>query len=362
MKFIIKWVEPTILQWLPEVELSPLPAKPKGQLWLEPSQFLSVIQAEVLATWALQMSARCHQPRLKRGPGGRPATYRDETILLMAIIQTAWRMSYADIIDYVASHEGVAGQLGFNQVNKPGQLKTICQGQYWERRVALGLLPYLFFFLALVAQLIRLGLVTGQELIVDSSLLAAWRQSDPDATWQQYKGRAAVFGYKVHTLLCRQADLPVFVLITPAHVHDSRVGWLLVVMAVLVFGLRVAVVYADAAYFDKRFFGWVYDVFGAHPAVDYNLRREGKKKVATRFFLGQWRRYVLGPRSAIERHFAWAKRYFGLNTFQAFSYLRVSQFVLLTYIVIVAVAVAAQRYQRPDLVRSRSKVLAHARP
>lgn len=362
MKFIIKWVEPTILQWLPAVELSPLPAKTKGQLWLEPSQFLRVIEAEVLASWAIQMAAGCRRPQLKRGPGGRPASYRDETILLMAIIQTAWRMSYAEIIDYVASHELLASQLGFAPAEGHSQVKTICQGQYWERRVALGLLPYLFFFLALVGQLIRLGLVTGQELIVDSSLLSAWRSSDPDATWQHYAGRAAVFGYKVHTLLCRQADLPVFVLITPAHVHDSRVGWLLVVVAVVVFGLRVAVVYADAAYFDKRFFGWVYDVFGAHPAVDYNLRREGKKKVATPFCLGQWRRYVLGPRSAIERHFAWTKRYFGLNTCQVFTYLRVSQFVLLTYIVIVAVAVAAQRHQRPDLVRSRSKVLAHARP
>jgi hypothetical protein len=280
----------------------------------------------------------------------------------MAIVQTAWRMSYADIIDYVASHDHFAQQIGFRLNETTGQIETICQGQYWERRAALGILPILFFFLALVALLIRLGVVTGQELIVDSSLLAAWRHADPGATWQKYAGRGPVFGYKVHTLLCRQADLPVFVLITPAHVHDSQVGWLLVVLAVLVFAFRVLVVYADAAYFDKRFFAWVHDFFGAHPAVDYNLRRAGKRKLATPFFLEQWRYYVLGPRSAIERHFAWAKRYFGLKYFQCFTYERVSQFILLTYVVIVAVAVAAQLYQRPDLVRSRSKVLAHARP
>lgn len=362
MKFIIKWVEPTISKWLPTVEPTLLPAKKRGWLWLDPSRFLTVIQAEVLASWALQRASQCRRPRLPRGPGGRPPTYRDESILLMAIIQTSWRMSYAEMVDYVASRSDLAGQLGFDQLDEQGQLQTVSQGQYWERRAGLSVLPFLFFFLALVGQLIKLGLITGQELIVDSSLLAAWRQADPGATWQKYAGRRPVFGYKVHTLLCRQADLPLFVLVTPAHVHDSLVGWLLVVVAVLIFDLRVWVVYADAAYFDKRFFGWVHDWLGAHPAVDYNLRRAGKRKLATPFFIGQWRHYVLGPRSAIERHFAWAKRYFGLKYFQCYTLMRVTQFILLTYIVIVAVAVAAGRYQRPDLVRSRSLVLAHARP
>jgi len=32
---------------------------------------------------------------------------------------------------------------------------------------------------------------------------------------------------------------------------------------------------------------------------------------------------------------------------------------LLTYIAVLAVALAAQRYERPELVRSRSMVLAH---
>ena len=169
MKFIIKWVEPTILPWLPTAELTPIPAKKRGRLWLDPGRFLSVIQAELLARWALQMTIGLRRPRLPRGPGGRPPTYHDESIVLMAIIQTAWRMSYADIVDYVASQPDLARQLGFKPAAEPGQFQTISQGQYWERRAALGLLPCLFFFLALVGQLIKLGLITGQQLIVDSS-------------------------------------------------------------------------------------------------------------------------------------------------------------------------------------------------
>ena len=160
-------------------------------------------------------------------------------------------------------------------------------------------------------------------------------------------------------MLCHQVDLPLFVLVTPAHVHDSQVGWLVVLATALLFGLKVLVVYADAAYFDRRMFQIVHDFLGAHPAIEFNLRKAGKKKLATLEFLHQWQRLVTAPRTAIERHFAWMKRYFGLKFFQCFTYPRVMQFVLLTYIAALAVAFAADRYQRPDLYRRRSSVLAH---
>jgi hypothetical protein len=359
MKSIITWAYSTILNPVPILDLSSIPGKPRGKLRLSPEQLLAVIHAPVLAEWALWMTRLIGKPRLPRGPGGRPPTYPDSGILLMAVVQTAWRKSYEQMVDWVATNETLALALGFTHRTLEGKLQTISKGQYWERRQALGVLPFLFFFLALVAQLIRLGAITGKELIVDSTLLRAWSKADPGAAWQQYAGKAHVFGYKVHTVLCRQANLPVFVLVTPANVHDSLVGWLIVLVAALVYGFRVLVVYADAAYFDRRFFWVVFDILGAHAAVDYNLRRAGKRKLADPFFLRQWWRLVIRPRSDIERHFAWIKRYFGLKYFQCFTFCRVSQFVLLTYIAALAVALAAQRYDRPELVRSRSLVLAH---
>jgi len=65
------------------------------------------------------------------------------------------------------------------------------------------------------------------------------------------------------------------------------------------------------------------------------------------------------PRTAIERYCGWMKRYFGLKYFQCFTLLRVMQFVQLTYIAALAVALAAQRYEHPDLCRCRALVLAH---
>lgn len=265
---------------------------------------------------------------------------------------------YDQIVDYVATHADLALALGVTQRLPSGKLYTISIGQYWERRAALGLLPFLFFFLALVGQLIRLGVISGRGLIVDSTLLSAWYKADPGATWQKYAGKKPVFGYKAHAVLCSQSNLPVFVLVTPAHVHDALVGWFIVLVTTVLYGFRVLVVYADAGYFDWRFFRVVHDILGAHANVDYNLRRAGKRKLATLFFLRQWRRLVIRPRSDIERHFAWMKRYFGLKYFQCYTGLRVTQFVLLTYCAALAVALAAHRYQRPELIRSRAKVIA----
>ena len=352
MGSITKWLQTAILRPLPEVDLSPLPGKPQGKLKLTPEAVLTAIQGQALAEWSVGEAKRFQRPRLAKGPGGRPVQYADRSILLLAVVQTLWRKPYEAVIDLVATRPSLAEALGFTG-------RTISQGQYWERRRQLGVLPFLFFFLALVGQLIRLGVITGRALIVDSSLLAAWRAEDPGARWQKYAGKPAVFGYKVHTVLCGQSDLPVFMLLTPAHPHDSQVGWFVVLVAALLFRFSVEVVYADAAYFDWRMFKVVQDILHAHPAIHYNPRRKGKRQIATLFFLEQWQRLVIGPRTAIERHFAWAKRYFGLADFQCFTLLRVMQFVLLVYIAILVVALAATRYQRPDLRRSRSMVIAH---
>lgn len=175
----------------------------------------------------------------------------------------------------------------------------------------------------------------------------------------EIRWQSPCFGYKVHTVLRRQANLPVYVLVSPANVHDSLIGWLILLVVALLYSFRVLVVYADAAYFERRFFWVVFDILGAHTAVDYNLWRASKRKLAEPFFLRQWWRLVIRPRTDIERHFAWIKRYFGLKYFQCFTFLRVCQFVLLTYIAALAVTLAAQSYDHPELVRSRSMVLAH---
>jgi len=57
----------------------------------------------------------------------------------------------------------------------------------------------------------------------------------------------------------------------PGHVHDSQVGWFVVLVAAFLYGFQVLVVYADAGYDNWRMFKVIHDILGAHPAVNYNF-------------------------------------------------------------------------------------------
>ncbi len=91
--------------------------------------------------------------------------------------------------------------------------------------------------------------------------------------------------------------------------------------------------------------------------IAYNLRRLGKRFLATLFFLDQWRR-LRAPRSVIERCCAFLKRYYGLKYFQGEGQQAVWQYALLIRSAMLAVALIAYRAGRPDLMTSRAQVLA----
>ena len=195
-------------------------------------------------------------------------------------------------------------------------------------------------------------------MIIDSSLLAAWYHHDPGAAWSwPSPGKGRIFGYKVHTILCRWSYLPLFFVVTPAKCNDGPLAIPMFTAVVLLYHLRILVVRADAAYFNYRFLGFVRHVLGASVNVDYNLRRQGKRFLADLFFIRQWRD-LMSPRANIECHFAWMKRYFGLKYFRVQGYFAVTQFVFRVYIAALIVAFIAARCQRPDLATSRLKVLA----
>jgi hypothetical protein len=130
---------------------------------------------------------------------------------------------------------------------------------------------------------------------------------------------------------------------------DDRVGHLS--------NVRIRAVWADAAYFNYAFLGFVRDILHASVNVDYNLRRQGKRFLATLFFVRQWRD-LMSPRTNIECHLAWLKRYFGLKYFRVQGYFAVIQFVFRVCIATLIVAFIAARHQRPELATSCLQVLA----
>lgn len=347
-------------EWHVPLELSPLPNKGSDKgLWIDPVVLIQVLNGWALAEWVIGTAQRVQFWALPkpRGPGA-PPIYRDESVLLTSMVAAAWRLSYESITDWLARYDALAETLRYDKFSPSGQRRTISLAQYSRRLRALGLLPYFLAFVALVMALLKMGLIKGWDLIIDSSLLAAWYHDDPNAAWSwpsKWKGR--VFGYKVHTILCRWSYLPLLFVVTPANRNDGPLAIPMFAAVLLLYRLRIRAVWADAAYFNYAFLGFIHNVLHASVNVDYNLRRQGKRFLATLFFIRQWRD-LMSPRTNIERHFAWLKRYFGLKYFRVQGYLAVTQFVFRVYIAALIVAFTAARYQRPELATSRLKVLA----
>jgi len=146
-------------------------------------------------------------------------------------------------------------------------------------------------------------------------------------------------------------------LVSPANRHDSPFAITLLTLAVSCLGLPITLVRADSAYFTLAIMLFIRHSLKASFVIDYNLRRQGKRFLATLFFLDQWS-FHMRPRSNIERHFAGAKRYFGLESAHWLGLIAAYQHVALVYCSMLAVAIIAHRYQRPELAGSKSRVLA----
>lgn len=337
---------------LPESELEMLPARFSKRLWVDPQEFLQTTNAKQIAEWAIMVSSpfMVALPAVtKRGP---KQIYRDSSILLLAYIQVAWQMGYEMVIDYFRTHPGAAQAAGFAHAD------VISIGQYWERRKLLGIWPFWFFFIGMVGQLVRMHIIHGVDIVMDSTTQKAWFHDDPEANWSFPKPwKGSTWGYKVHTLLCRWSELPVLFLVTPANWQDSPIAIPLLTLASALFHFPIAIVRADAGYFTYPIMNFIRTVLHAGFVIDYNLRRKGKTFLATLPFIRHWRS-ALGLRAVIERHFAWAKRYFGLETAHWKGLVAAWQHTALVYSVMLGVALTAHRFQRPELAGSRMKVLA----
>jgi hypothetical protein len=350
-----------IPDWLPDLDVSEQPewrGTAKG-LWIEPGTLLTLINGWQIAEWAINQSDRL-QPRLPSGNrAGRKQTYPDATVLLSVIVMRVWRKGYESFSGWLGRNPILAANLGYTVYNAQGQLQTISSSHLSRRARQLGFWPFLFFFIGLVWQLMCLGAITGRDLIMDASILKAWYHHDREAGWSYpTRWRGSIFGYKIHTLLCRQETLPVFFWITPANAADGPWAIPLLAAALVLYGFQIQIVRADAAYFTKKILFFIYHYLHADPFIDYNVRRNNKQVVTLEFIVA-WEG-LMAPRSDIERHFAWAKRYFGLKYFQIEGWLNVMTYACCTYIAILAVALVAYRCQRPELARSRTQVLAWA--
>ena len=61
-----------------------------------------------LCRLAVRLAQRRCPPPLPKGPGGRPRIYSEESLLLIALLRTLWRLSYEDMRDWLRAWPDLA--------------------------------------------------------------------------------------------------------------------------------------------------------------------------------------------------------------------------------------------------------------
>jgi hypothetical protein len=106
----------------------PPPAYHRAQVRLGPALHIDALTLvntlHLLALCRLAVRLAHHRcpPPLPTGPGGAPRTYSEESLLLIALLRTLWRLSYQDMHDWLASWPALALACGL-PVGKDGQIR-----------------------------------------------------------------------------------------------------------------------------------------------------------------------------------------------------------------------------------------------
>src|SRR6266446_4968614 len=219
-------------------------------LHIEALTLVNTLHPLMLCRLAVRLAHHRCPPPLSAGPGGAPRTYREESLLLIALLRTLWRLSYQDMSDWLRDWPALALACGL-PLDHQGQPRIPSPSQQCKRRHAAGAPLYESLFVLVVVQALRRRLIGARDLIIDSAPILAWRRRDPDAAFGHapaHHPRPLLRGFRVHTLICRGSGLPVFFLLSPANAHDAPFAQLLLAGAVRLYQIRPRVVRLDAAY------------------------------------------------------------------------------------------------------------------
>ena len=319
------------------------PVSNEIQGWLFSPQFLGILRITQIAGAIFTALEKKSLP--KEPYAGRTEVYSDVSIFITALVMKVWKLSLGEITRRLKLYPELAVACGY----QPSE--TISKSHLSRRLRRLGPLPFLVYFTYLVCQLMQAGIIVAKDLVIDSTTVLAWYKDDAEAGWSYAKK----FGYKVHTVICRHSMLPLWFFVSPANRHDGPYGKPLLENVVRLYKVTVEVVRADSAYWAFEFLGFI-AFLGARIAVDYNVRRKNQS-IVPRAWMFWWDKRM-GKRSAIERFFGIAKRWFGLSQFHGKGLDSFLLHTLLTYCSMLSVALVAVRIGRPDLKLSSKQLLA----
>ncbi len=310
-----------------------------------------------LCRLAVQQAGRRCPPPLPAGPGGAPRRYSDESLLLIALLRTLWRLSPRAMTDWLQAWPALAFACGL-PARADGMPWVPCPSQQWKRAARAAAPPCETLFVLTVKEVLRRRISGARDLIIDSAPIKAWRRADPDAQHGHapaHHPTAFLRGYRVHTLLCRGSGLPLFFRVAPANGHDAPFAQPLLATAVALYHLRPRVIRLDAAYWGRTLITWIHTALGAVAVIPFNPKATKDLSCLP----PTWTKEELGKRSGIERFFGRVFLFFRLQRPPLSGWSAVTCQVALTYTAVLVVALVAHDAARPDLIRSPARVLAH---
>lgn len=332
-------------------------AKRRPALHIDALRLVTRLHLLALCRRAVHLSHRHCPPPLPKGPGGAPRTYSAESLLLIALLRTLWRLGYQEMHDWLVAWPALALACGL-PTGTDGQIRVPSPSQMWKRGARAGAPPCEMLFVLAVKEAIHRRIIGARDLIIDSAPIKAWRHRDPDALHGHapaHHRTRFLHGYRVHTLLCRGSGLPVFFRLAPANAHDAPFARPLLATAVALYNLRPRVIRLDAAYWGLTLIAWIHATLGAVAVIPFNPK--ATKDLAC--LPPTWTADELGKRGAIERFFGRLFRVFRIQRPPLAGWSSVTCAVALSFTATIIVALAAHQAGRPDLIRSPKRVLAH---
>src|SRR5262249_16796451 len=98
---------------------------------------------------AVQLAQPRCPPPLPAGPGGVPGVYAEESLLLLALLRTLWRLSYQEVRDWLCAWPALARACGL-PLGADGWPRVPSKAQQSKRLRAVGAPPSEMLFVLLV--------------------------------------------------------------------------------------------------------------------------------------------------------------------------------------------------------------------
>src|SRR2546426_11221936 len=134
-------------------------------LHIDALTLVTTLHLLTLCRLAVRLAHRRCPPPLPAGPGGVPRTYSEESLLLISLLRTLWRLSYQDMHDWLQSWPALALACGL-PLSEQGQPRIPSKSQQCKRRHAAGAPLHESLFIVAVLHALRSRLIVARDLII----------------------------------------------------------------------------------------------------------------------------------------------------------------------------------------------------